>query len=107
MHIRRCTSATTLISGKSREINKKLSGSGGLLATNSTAVVRRKIRRQDSEPLWRRTPADAGQTCESTEASSDGAACNVGASAPRGFAVDVDRLTENLHDCQGRAGCRR
>jgi hypothetical protein len=33
-----------------------------------------------------------------TEASSDGAACNVGVIAPRHFAVDMVQLSENLHD---------
>ena len=44
---------------------------------------------------------------DSTEASSDGAACNAGANAPRHFAVDMAALRENFHDREGRAGWRR
>ncbi|MGO9851610.1 MAG: hypothetical protein ACLPTM_08350 [Steroidobacteraceae bacterium] len=36
--------------------------------------------------------------------SSDGAACNAGATALRHFVVDVIALNENLHDREGRAG---
>ena len=45
-----------------------------------------------------------GDRCRGTYG---GAACNVGATAPRHFAVDMVALRENVHDRQGRAGRRR
>jgi hypothetical protein len=43
------------------------------------------------------------QICESTRASTDGAARNAGARPSLGISVDVLALRENLHDGQGRA----
>ena len=77
----------------------------GVICTNSTAVVhfpnidRRKIRREDIPThCGRGHPLTPGNLRIDPAASSDGAACNAGATAPWHFVVDVVALRENLHD---------